>query len=167
MDWSTNWICSFFILEIFIRVVDENCYSFFPVYIENEIETLPKNKNFCAKYTGHPKAFYSTDDYGLRVKNNKIKNNQNTYLLVGDSQAMGYGINFDDHFLHKFLSFNKNAHLEILASPTFRLQSLNNFKIASIALNPELNARPYFAFSKLAMEFSSACLVGFCVLLYS
>ena len=131
--------CSFLILEIFIRVVDENCYSFFPVYIENEIETLPKNKNFCAKYTGHPKAFYSTDDYGLRVKNNKIKNNQNTYLLIGDSQAMGYGINFDDHFLHKYLTFDKNAHLEILASPTFRLQSLNNFK----KVNDDFNFQKY------------------------
>ena len=131
--------CSFIILEIFIRVVDENCYSFFPVYIENEIETLPKNKNFCAKYTGHPKAFYSTDDYGLRVKNNKIKNNQNAYLLIGDSQAMGYGINFDDHFLHKYLSSNKNAHLEILASPTFRLKSLNNFK----KVNDDFNFQKY------------------------
>ena len=119
--------CSFIILEIFIRVVDENCYSFFPVYIENEIETLPKNKNFCAKYTGHPKAFYSTDDYGLRVKNNKIKNNLNTYLLIGDSQAMGYGINFDDHFLNKYLNSKNDANLEILAAPTFRLESLNNF----------------------------------------
>jgi len=131
--------CSFIILEILIRVVDENCYSFFPVYLENEIEKLPKNKNFCAKYTGHPKAFYSTDDYGLRVKNNKIKNNQNVYLLIGDSQAMGYGINFDDHFLHKYLSSNKNAHLEILASPTFRLKSLNNFK----KVNDDFNFQKY------------------------
>ena len=90
-------------------------------------------------HTGHPKAFYSTDDYGLRVKNNKIKNNQNTYLLIGDSQAMGYGINFDDHFLHKYLTFNKNAHLEILASPTFRLQSLNNFK----KVNDDFNFQKY------------------------
>ena len=119
--------CSFIILEIFIRVVDENCYSIFPVYIENEIETLPKNKNFCAKYTGHPKAFYSTDNYGLRVKNNKIENNYNKYLLIGDSQAMRYGINFDDHFLYKYLSLNKDANLEILAAPFFRLESLNNF----------------------------------------
>ena len=119
--------CSFIILEIFIRVVDENCYSFFPVYVENEIVTLPKNKNFCAKYTGHPKAFYSTDNYGLRVNNNKLENDYNKYLLIGDSQAMGYGINFNDHFLYKYLSINKDANLEILAALTFRLESLNNF----------------------------------------
>ena len=119
--------CSFIILEILIRVVDENCYSFFPVYIENKIEKLPKNKNFCAKYTGHPKAFYSTNNYGLRVKNNNVKNDFKKYLLIGDSQAMGYGINFDDHFLNKYLNSKNDANLEILAAPTFRLQSLNNF----------------------------------------
>ena len=131
--------CSFIILEILIRVVDENCYSFFPVYMENEIEKLPKNKNFCAKYTGHPKAYYSTNNYGLRVKNNNVKNDFKKYLLIGDSQAMGYGINFDDHFLHKYLSSNKNAHLEILASPTFRLKSLNNFK----KVNDDFNFQKY------------------------
>jgi len=131
--------CSFIILEILIRVVDENCYSFFPVYMENEIEKLPKNKNFCAKYTGHPKAYYSTNNYGLRVKNNNVKNDFKKYLLIGDSQAMGYGINFDDHFLHKYLSSNKNAHLEILASPTFRLKSLNNFK----KINDDFNFQKY------------------------
>ena len=119
--------CSFIILEILIRVVDENCYSFFPVYIENKIEKLPKNKNFCAKYTGHPKAFYSTNNYGLRVKNNNIKNDFKKFLLIGDSQAMGYGINFDDHFLNKYLNSKNDANLEILAAPTFRLKSLNNF----------------------------------------
>ena len=131
--------CSFFILEIFIRVVDENCYSFFPVYIENEIETLPKNKNFCAKYTGHPKAFYSTNNYGLRVKNNNIKNDFKKYLLIGDSQAMGYGINFDDHFLNKYLNSKKDANLEILAAPTFRLESLNNFN----KINDDFNFLKY------------------------
>ena len=131
--------CSFIILEILIRVVDENCYSFFPVYMENEIEKLPKNKNFCAKYTGHPKAFYSTNNYGLRVKNNNIKNDFKKYLLIGDSQAMGYGINFDDHFLNKYLNSKKDANLEILAAPTFRLESLNNFN----KINDDFNFLKY------------------------
>ena len=131
--------CSFIFLEILIRVVDENCYSFFPVYMENEIEKLPKNKNFCAKYTGHPKAFYSTNNYGLRVKNNNIKNDFKKYLLIGDSQAMGYGINFDDHFLNKYLNSKKNANLEILAAPTFRLESLNNFN----KINDDFNFLKY------------------------
>ena len=131
--------CSFIILEILIRVVDENCYSFFPVYMENEIEKLPKNKNFCAKYTGHPKAFYSTNNYGLRVKNNNIKNDFKKYLLIGDSQAMGYGINFDDHFLNKYLNSKNDANLEILAAPTFRLQSLNNFN----KINDDFNFLKY------------------------
>ena len=131
--------CSFIILEILIRVVDENCYSFFPVYMENEIEKLPKNKNFCAKYTGHPKAFYSTNNYGLRVKNNNIKNDFKKYLLIGDSQAMGYGINFDDHFLNKYLNSKNDANLEILAAPTFRLESLNNFN----KINDDFNFLKY------------------------
>ena len=131
--------CSFIILEILIRVVDENCYSFFPVYIENKIEKLPKNKNFCAKYTGHPKAFYSTNNYGLRVKNNNIKNDFKKFLLIGDSQAMGYGINFDDHFLNKYLNSKNDANLEILAAPTFRLQSLNNFN----KINDDFNFLKY------------------------
>ena len=131
--------CSFIILEIFIRVVDENCYSFFPVYVENEIVTLPKNKNFCAKYTVHPKAFYSTNNYGLRVNDNKIKNDFKKYLLIGDSQAMGYGINFDDHFLNKYLNSKNDANLEILAAPTFRLESLNNFN----KINDDFNFLKY------------------------
>ena len=131
--------CSFIILEILIRVVDENCYSFFPVYIENKIEKLPKNKNFCAKYTGHPKAFYSTNNYGLRVKNNNVKNDFKKYLLIGDSQAMGYGINFDDHFLNKYLNSKNDANLEILAAPTFRLESLNNFN----KINDDFNFLKY------------------------
>ena len=131
--------CSFIILEILIRVVDENCYSFFPVYIENKIEKLPKNKNFCAKYTGHPKAFYSTNNYGLRVKNNNVKNDFKKYLLIGDSQAMWYGINFDDHFLNKYLNSKNDANLEILAAPTFRLESLNNFN----KINDDFNFLKY------------------------
>ena len=62
--------CSFIILEILIRVVDENCYSFFPVYMENEIEKLPKNKN--RKKSGREK-----------LKKTKILEKKNSRQLRG------------------------------------------------------------------------------------
>ena len=60
-------------------------------------------------------------------------------MLIGDSQAMGYGINFDDHFLNKYLNSKNDANLEILAAPTFRLQSLNNFN----KINDDFNFLKY------------------------
>jgi len=52
---------------------------------------------------------------------------------------MGYGINFDDHFLNKYLNSKKDANLEILAAPTFRLESLNNFN----KINDDFNFLKY------------------------
>ena len=68
--------------------------------------------------------------------------------------------NFNPNFLK---TFSKRRYeppyrslVEIISSP-----GENNFIIASIAESPELKANPYLAFSKLAIDLSKACLVGF------
>ena len=118
---------SIFFLEILLRISDQNCYSILPIYFDNGHSTLIKKESFCVKYTGHPKSIYKTDKFGIRVNNKESQNNGFENLLIGDSQAMGYGINFEDHFLHKYLRNNEYGNLEILAAPHNDLKSINSF----------------------------------------
>ncbi|SVD14176.1 uncharacterized protein METZ01_LOCUS367030, partial [marine metagenome] len=89
---------SIFFLEILVRISDQNCYSILPIYFDNGHSTFIKNESFCVKYTGHPKTAYKTDKFGIRVNNKESQSDGFENLLIGDSQAMGYGINFEDHF---------------------------------------------------------------------
>ncbi len=118
---------SIFFLEIFLRISDQNCYSILPFYFDNGHSTLIKNESFCVKYTGHPKSTYKTDKFGIRVNNQESQNNGIENLLIGDSQAMGYGINFEDHFLFKYLDNNNLGSLIILATPHNDIKSINSF----------------------------------------
>ena len=115
------------LLETLLRISDRNCYSFLPIYFEKEHSTLIKNDSFCVKYTGHPKSTYKTNKYGMRIHNNETDKTNNKNLLIGDSQAMGYGINFNDHFLYKYLQNNNLGNLEILAAPHNDLESISSF----------------------------------------
>ena len=114
-------------LEVLLRISDRNCYSILPIYFEKEHSTLIKNDSFCVKYTGHPESIYKTNKYGIRINDKKNKKFDHKNLLIGDSQAMGYGINFEDHFLHKYLRDNEYGNLEILAAPHNDLKSINSF----------------------------------------
>ena len=114
------------LLEALLRVSDRNCYSILPIYFDNKHSTLIKDDSFCVKYTGHPKSTYKTNKYGIRINDNNNKIDDKN-LLIGDSQAMGYGINFKDHFLYKYLKKNKYGNLEILAAPHNDLKSINSF----------------------------------------
>ena len=118
-----------FLLEILLRVSDQNCYSILPIYFDNGHSSLIKNESFCVKYTGHPKSTYKTDKFGMRIIDKENYNNVNDYdnLLIGDSQAMGYGINFIDHFLYKYLDNNNKGDLQILAAPHNDIKSINFF----------------------------------------
>ena len=118
---------SIFFLEILLRISDQNCYSILPIYFDNGHSTLIKNESFCVKYTGHPKSIYKTDKFGIRVNNKESQNNGFENLLIGDSQAMGYGINFEDHFLFKYLDNNNLGNLKILATPHNDIKSINSF----------------------------------------
>ena len=118
---------SIFFLEILLRISDQNCYSILPIYFDNGHSTLIKNESFCVKYTGHPKSTYKTDKFGIRVNNKESQNNGFENLLIGDSQAMGYGINFEDHFLFKYLDNNNLGNLKILATPHNDIKSINSF----------------------------------------
>ena len=118
---------SIFLLEILLRISDQNCYSILPIYFDNGHSTFIKNESFCVKYTGHPKSTYKTDEFGIRVNNKESQNNDFENLLIGDSQAMGYGINFEDHFLFKYLDNNNLGNLKILATPHNDIKSINSF----------------------------------------
>ena len=115
------------LLEVFIRISDRNCYSILPIYFEKEHSTLIKNDSFCVKYTGHPESTYKTNKYGIRINDKKNKKSYNKNLLIGDSQAMGYGIDFEDHFLYQYLQNKEYGNLEILAAPHNDLKSINSF----------------------------------------
>ena len=118
---------SIFFLEILLRISDQNCYSILPIYFDNGHSTFIKNESFCVKYTGHPKSTYKTDKFGIRVNNKESQNMDFENLLIGDSQAMGYGINFEDHFLFKYLDNNNLGNLKILATPHNDIKSINSF----------------------------------------
>ena len=115
------------LLEILLRVSDQNCYSILPIYFDNGHSSLIKNESFCVKYTGHPKSIYKTDKFGIRFNDKENHNNEYDNLLIGDSQAMGYGINFEDHFLYKYLDNNNSGSLQILAAPHNDIRSINLF----------------------------------------
>ena len=118
---------SIFFLEILVRISDQNCYSILPIYFDNGHSTFIKNESFCVKYTGHPNSTYKTDKFGIRVNNKESQNKNFENLLIGDSQAMGYGINFEDHFLFKYLDNNNLGNLKILATPHNDIKSINSF----------------------------------------
>ena len=93
---------SILLLELSIRLFDSNCYAILPIYFEKEHSTFQKNQNICVKYTGHPKSIYITNEFGFRI--NKKTATNNNFLLIGDSQALGYGVNIEEHFLYKHLN---------------------------------------------------------------
>jgi hypothetical protein len=118
-------IITFIFLEIFIRIIDRNCYSILPLYFKNNYFSLIENSSFCVKFTGHPYSNYKTNNFGIRINN--LQSEGEKYLLIGDSQAMGYGINFEDHFLFKYLNKKNNINLEILASPHNDINNITSF----------------------------------------
>lgn len=122
---STIFLLTVLFLEIFLRVYDKNCFSILPIYFEKEHSLLLKNDFFCVKYKGHPKSNYHTNNFGFRINiSNDVKKK---YLLIGDSQALGYGINIEEHFLFKILNKKKPNNLEIMAAPHNDLKSIIAF----------------------------------------
>lgn len=119
-------VLSIFFLEIILRIYDKNCYSILPIYFDKEHSSLLKGDSFCVKYKGHPRSNYHTNKFGFRININN-ENISKKYLLIGDSQAMGYGINIEDHFLFRMLNKNTNSKLEIMAAPHNDLNSMRAF----------------------------------------
>ena len=119
-------IFSIAFLEIIIRVIDKNCYSILPFYFDENHSSMLKNEEYCVKYKGHPYAIYKTNKFGIRM-NNRNKDFESYSLLIGDSQALGYGVNFEDHFLYKYLNYQFDEGLEILAAPHNDLKSIKSF----------------------------------------
>ena len=140
---------SILLLELSIRLFDSNCYAILPIYFEKEHSTFLKNQNICVKYTGHPKSVYITNQFGFRV-NTKTESNYKNFLLIGDSQALGYGINIEEHFLYKHLNKKNDNNLEIMAAPHNDLKSIQAF-----SKNNKINFNSYekvYAMLNLGMD---------------
>ena len=139
---------SILLLELSIRLFDSNCYAILPIYFEKEHSTFQKNQNICVKYTGHPKSVYITNEFGFRI--NKKTATNNNFLLIGDSQALGYGVNIEEHFLYKHLNKKNSNNLEIMAAPHNDLKSIQAF-----SKNNKINFNSYekvYAMLNLGMD---------------
>lgn len=81
-------------------------------WTEEEVFGAWHKKNYSAQYK--KKCFqvtYSSNEYGARDKSFKNINNKNNFLLIGDSFAEGYGVNYED--MSKTL-IEKKTYLNIL-----------------------------------------------------
>ena len=67
MNLILTFIFSIAFLEIFIRVIDKNCYSILPFYFDENHSSMLKNEEYCVKYKGHPYAIYKTNKFGIRI----------------------------------------------------------------------------------------------------
>ena len=137
------------LLELSIRLFDSNCYAILPIYFEKQHSTFIKNQNICVKYTGHPKSTYIINESGFRINIKNESNNKN-FLLIGDSQALGYGVNIEDHFLYKYLNKKNSNNLEIMAAPHNDLKSIQAFS-KNNTLNYDNYEKVYVMFN-LAMD---------------
>ncbi len=89
-----------FVVEGLLRLFHKNCKPIVPYRLEQRIPLLPPNAQFWSSFPGHQTSKYVTNDIGVRIFHADLRkqNNEGGILVVGDSQALGWGVNFDETF---------------------------------------------------------------------
>jgi hypothetical protein len=86
------------LLEVCVRIIHLGAMPVMPYQVREQTPVMPANAQFTVKLTGHQRALYVTDELGARVLSADQRRADCTggVLVVGDSQALGWGISFED-----------------------------------------------------------------------
>jgi|GEM_PF-1552746 len=110
-------------LELCLRVVLLNRLPILPFYIEQGRPALPASAHFTTWVEWHGASEYWTDAYGARVasrgKQNPASIQTGDIFVLGDSQALGYLMPFDQTFGSQLAKrvLGDAARVRILAAP--------------------------------------------------
>ena len=87
-------------LEVVLRIIQGTKKPFIPYLITQHTAYLPSNAEFTSTLAGNIRANYVTDDVGARTADTsaRTKSREGGVFVVGDSQAMGWGVEFKDTF---------------------------------------------------------------------
>jgi hypothetical protein len=110
------------VLEVCARIIHRNSRPIVPYLIEEQSPTLPPGADFSVTLPGHRAARYVTNDFGARVAVEGPRRpscDGDGVLVVGDSQALGWGIDFENTFASRLAerAVGDRARARILASP--------------------------------------------------
>lgn len=111
---------AFFIcLEIALRLVNANQLPALPVFFRDGIPSLPGNSVFNVRFSGEPSVKYTFNEFGARISDRLPPIPKVTFLSIGDSQTLGYGIPFEDTYsvLSAKASRVDPSEVAILAAP--------------------------------------------------
>jgi hypothetical protein len=87
-------------LEGVLRIIQQNYKPIIPYKLDNQIPHLPYDSEFYVSLAGGVKGKYTTDDMGARILSADVRGHsrEGDILIVGDSQPMGWGMDFDQTF---------------------------------------------------------------------
>jgi len=109
------------LLEVCFHIIHLGAKPVVPYGVYDQTPVMPANADFMVKLAGHPRARYITDDLGARVFAASFRdaNCQGGVLAVGDSQALGWGIDFEDTFASRIAQvlLKDPGKARILAAP--------------------------------------------------
>ncbi|RMB12352.1 hypothetical protein [Eilatimonas milleporae] len=130
------------IMEIVLRLVFAGLPTIPFFYQETGIPSLYQNDNVLVSFPDRPPVRYKTNSMGARIHETADPDAapSSGTLVIGDSQALGYGLDFEDTFgfrVHQRL-FQDNG-VRIFASPSTDMELLSN-AVCGGALTNEMSA---------------------------
>ena len=87
-------------LEVFVRICHQGRAPLLPYYVDNGATLLPSNLDLVVSFAGLPPNRYITDAWGARIADvgQADKRQSDGIIVVGDSQALGYMLEFGQTF---------------------------------------------------------------------
>ncbi len=124
------------LLEVCFRIIHLGAMPVMPYQVREQTPVMPPNAQFTVKLAGHQRASYVTDDLGARVLSADLRRATCTggVVVVGDSQALGWGINFEDTLGSRVaeLLLHDRGRVRILGAPAtdpeHNLHSLTRYR---------------------------------------
>ncbi|MDH4185361.1 MAG: hypothetical protein OEV08_00060, partial [Nitrospira sp.] len=85
-------------IELVVRIALGWNLPILPYYVQEGVPRLPSNSVMHVKFLGTPEVLYTTDRLGMRIAKAESDGDQTQLLVIGDSQALGYGLAFEKTF---------------------------------------------------------------------
>ncbi len=131
---------SLILTELLLRALALGNAPLIPYFYDsNGAARLPPNMDVSVKFANQSPVRYVTDAAGRRISNKNSTRFENSFSVrvYGDSQALGYGIEYTDTFTHKLsekISRESKSYIE--ASPAIDIEQVSN-NICSADTNQE------------------------------
>lgn len=138
-------------IELASRAIHFGKSPLLPYYFERGAALLPSGMDLKASFYGLPENRYVTDAWGARISDPALASSRpgKGMFVVGDSQVLGYMLDFDDTFASKVAkaALGGPQHARILASPAnhpetystaleeYAPQGLERQRLAVVGLN--------------------------------